>query len=280
MAQRPSASVLRELDVSRRDILALDPTLFSAEDKQAYIELLYGNPAEWSWKRDLAAAASNLRRWQLLLSDEPAPGTPYRVQHDRLLRAAKTCPPTTTGETVTDFVDWVFRLYVPERHYENLLHGQRIEREVARRQVPIPTHSGWKLESNGMSNGDSKIYEISQLTINGKRLRGKPDLVFREKRTRRVLIVEVKASEADIPSNGWPNLRAQLWAYAKIDAFQDAPEISAVAEVWGFRGGLRLRQRLRFRPEGPAFERENAELFQRYCEYCEARSGAAYGSGT
>jgi hypothetical protein len=46
---------------------------------------------------------------------------------------------------------------------------------------------------------------------------GKPDLVFREKRSGRILIVEIKATEADIYADGWPNLRAQLWAYSKID---------------------------------------------------------------
>jgi UDP-N-acetylglucosamine 2-epimerase (non-hydrolysing) len=39
-------------------------------------------------------------------------------------------------------------------------------------------------------------------------------------------IVEIKASHKDIPANGWPNLRVQLWCYAHIDQWADAPEIT------------------------------------------------------
>lgn len=65
-------SFLRDLNLSKKDILTLDPKLFSAEEKKAYIDLLYGTPDEWSWKHDLESAANNLRRWNLLLSTDPS----------------------------------------------------------------------------------------------------------------------------------------------------------------------------------------------------------------
>ena len=268
------------MELSKKDILALDSKLFSAEEKKAYINLLYGAPDEWSWKRDLESATSNLRRWRLLLGDEPTPGASYRVAHDRLLFLAKNYPPKKVGQTVTDFTDWIFRLYVPERDYSSLLRGQQIEREIATLRVPAPVHSRWKLEYNGMSGTDSEAFEISTLKINGTPLRGKPDLVFREKGTKRILIVEVKTSEADIPSNGWPNMRAQLWAYSKIDAWRDAEEILLVGEVWGFKYGLRLRHSIRWVKGDQILERENAELFACYSNYCESIGHAHNAIGT
>ncbi len=51
---------------------------------------------------------------------------------------------------------------------------------------------------------------------------GRPDLVFKHKKTGEVLIVEIKVTDAEIPDGGWPNLRAQLWAYSLADAFATA----------------------------------------------------------
>lgn len=181
---------------------------------------------------------------------------------------AKSHPPKHVGHTVTDFTDWIFRLYVPEKDYSNLLRGQQIEREIAVRRIPVPPHSRWKLIFNGMADSDSAALSIPSLTIDGIPLRGKPDLVYREKGTKRMLIVEVKTSEADIPSDGWPNMHAQLWAYSKIDAWSNVDEILLVGEVWGFKYGLRLRQSIRWHKSDQTLER-NAELFARYRSHCE-----------
>lgn len=268
-AQTPK-SLLHDLSLSKKEILALDPQLFSADEKQAYIDLLYGTPDQWSWKRDLESAASNLRRWNLLLSQDAQVGTPYRVGHTRLLSCAKNCAPKKIGRTVTDFTDWIFRMYVPEKDYGSLVRGQLLEREIAARRIPVPIHSRWKLIFSGMSDGNSPALAISKLTINGVPLRGKPDLVFREKGTKRILIVEVKTSEADIPANGWPNMRAQLWAYSKIDLWSDADEILLAGEVWGFKDGLRLHQSIHWHKNDKFFEQENAELFSCYRNHCES----------
>jgi hypothetical protein len=262
-------SLLLHQNLSKEDILALDPKLFSAEDKKAYIALLYGQPDEWTWKRNLQSAASNIRRWKLLLNEEAALGQQYRVRHKKLLDLATLYPPKLVGQTVTDFTDWIFRLYIPEREYSSLLRGQSLEREIAVRRIPIPSHSGWKPIFDGTGNSNSSALPISELAINGIPLRGKPDLVFCEKATKRILIVELKTSEAEIPSNGWPNMSAQLWAYSKIDKWRDAKEILLVGEVWGFRNGLRLRKVLHWNNRDQTLERENAELFDCYRTYCE-----------
>lgn len=274
-----SKAFLHSLNVSKQEILALDPKLFSAETKRAYVELLYGSPEEWSWKRELQSVPANLRRWKLLLGNEPAPGAPYRVSHDQLLFFAKKYPPKRAGQTVTDFADWIFRLYVPERDQASLLRGRHIEREIAACQIPVPSHSRWKLEHRGMGN-EGQTFDISELAINGNPLRGKPDLVLREKGTKRILIVEVKTSEAHLSSDGWPNLRAQLWAYSKIDAWRDADEILLVGEIWGFTGSIRLRHAVRWRKGDQPFDQQNAELFACYRSYCESIAGSRNAIGT
>ncbi len=97
-----------------------------------------------------------------------------------------------------------------------------------------------------MADSDSVALSIPSLTIAGIPTWGRPDLVYREKGTTRMIIVEVKTSEADIPSDGWPNMRAQLWAYFKIHSWRDIDDILLVGEVWGFKNGLRLRQSIRW----------------------------------
>ncbi len=70
------------------------------------------------------------------------------------------------------------------------------------------------------------------MTLNGTPLFGKPDLVFKERSSGNILILELKYTNAEIPLDGWPNLRAQLWAYSQIDEWKDAPEIHLAAEIW------------------------------------------------
>lgn len=263
-------SIFHELNLSKKDILALDPALFTPEEKLAFIETLYGNPDEWSWKRELQSVAHNLERWKLLLAEGPPSGSPYRKSHEELMARAKNRSRNVGGSNVTDFTDWIFRLYVPEKNYQDLLRGQRLERQIAIKRIPIPQHSRWKLIYDGMTNSQSASLVISNLTINGTAMRGKPDLVFREKKKKRIVIVEIKASEADVPSDGWPNMRAQLWAYSKIDDWKDEDEIVLVGEVWGFRGGLRLRKVIHWKKGESDFERENSELFTCYRSHCES----------
>ena len=268
-SEQSPKSILHELNLSKSDILALDPTLFTAEEKRAFIETLYGNPGEWSWKRELQSVAHNLNRWKLLLAEGTPSGLPYRKSHAALMYLANNRLRSAGGSNVTDFTDWIFRLYVPEKNYQSLLRGQRLERQIVIKRIPIPNHSRWKLIYDGMTSSQSAPLVISDLTINGIAMRGKPDLVFREKKKKRIVIVEIKASEADVPSDGWPNMRAQLWAYSKIDDWKDEDEIILVGEVWGFRAGLRLRKVIHWKKGGSDFQRENAELFACYRSHCE-----------
>lgn len=86
------------------------------------------------------------------------------------------------------------------------------------------------------------------------------------------MIVERKASNKQIPVDGWPDLRAQLWCYAQIDdwVWRAAPAIRLVGEVWYPRGNGKLYLRtsegglMRWTKGDAEFDATNAALFALY----------------
>jgi hypothetical protein len=106
---------------------------------------------------------------------------------------------------------------------------------------------------------------ISALTVAGEPLWAAPDFVFQEKTSGRIVIVQVKVSDAVIPSDGWPNLRAQLWAYAHVDEWLCAREMLLVGEVWDLTlDGIVFRGTVRWECGDREFHRNNLELFELY----------------
>jgi len=137
-------------------------------------------------------------------------------------------------------------------------------REV-KRAVSKAADGDWVLYLDGVRSHMNEGLPISSLTIDGKPLRGVPDLVFRERRTNRILIVELKVSEAQLWADGWPNLRAQLWAYSRIDRWANAPEILLAGEVWAPRRPEPLRRRTwLWNTADETLQTENRELFEAY----------------
>lgn len=101
---------------------------------------------------------------------------------------------------------------------------------------------------------------------------GAPDYVFINKKTETALIVEVKVSSAELPSDGWPNLRAQLWAYGYIDVIQQVKNIILIGEVWVRIDGNTVRRRRTYRwsLDDPQFCKENEQLFALYQQYASS----------
>lgn len=121
------------------------------------------------------------------------------------------------------------------------------------------------LEYEGIRTEGRQPKVTSALTVGGTPLRAAPDFVFKERSTGRVVIVEIKASNREIPRDGWPNLRAQLWAYAHIDEWRNAPEVTLVAEVWGFTSDrIVLRGTRRWASTDEQLKRDNLQLFTLY----------------
>jgi len=168
------------------------------------------------------------------------------------------------GVRVTDFTKWVRSRYLVASNPSSLARGKHIERSVARLAEPS-NHPDWELVYRDPLECVPTPLNISSLTLNGEPFWGAPDLVYRNKTTGELVIVERKASDKPIPVNGWPDLRAQLWAYSHIDNFKSAPVISLIGEIWDMvEGRLTRRAVLRWSQADKEFDAENMELFTLY----------------
>lgn len=218
---------------------------------------------------------------------------PFHVQPEAFLFAASKKPPVRREATVSAFAHWVHSLYAPESSATTLHEAKLSEVEIfalrSRRGrwvmnlTELPTGSGWKLEHCGLmtnpnidrsTSANSRAYAITTLSVDGQPLRASPDLVFVNTATNEAVIVEIKFSNKPLPTNLWPDLWAQLWAYSKIPQFAKCSKISVVGEVWGDYDDfdarmrvLKMRKVLRRDPRNPAFERFFSRLFKIYsCE--------------
>jgi hypothetical protein len=187
--------------------------------------------------------------WKTYLAGGRAPsaGLPFRLSVDELCKRAAfdlvTDELNRNGSKapsvfVSDFSDWVFRLYETGPLQWQLEYGKQVERWVdtlaVRRHLDVFLDTGWELYYRDPLDGTGEALCISSLTIAGEAMRGRPDIVFRNRRTGDLIIVERKASQWPMPSDSWPNARAQVWCYSRADLFSyiDAPRVTLVVEAW------------------------------------------------
>lgn len=220
------------------------------------------------------------RRWQVFSGElEPTPragAEPYWADDEYLQRASAYVAPPPAIHTVSAYCRWVHLLYSRRIGSRSAMdYGKFVERSVAK-LARFRVDSDWVELYHDPLDVKPTGQRISALTLNGAPLWGAPDYVLRHKRTGEVVIIERKASECVIPLDGWPDLRAQLWCYAQIDQWRDAPVIRLVAEVWRYdANGLTLRSSeggvLRWMKGDPAFDAPNAQLFALYKARVEGR---------
>jgi hypothetical protein len=212
---------------------------------------------------------------------------PFHLSPSELLLRAANNPPLKPGNTVSAFTGWLYSLYTGPRDPSSLMKGQEAERDIAMTRSKIISHpkfarinsKAWSLVHSGLhddtENGKSiVVFEVPALQIGGEPLRACPDLVFKKKSDDQVLIVEIKFSTREVPTNLWPNVWGQLWAYSKIPHYAAAPRINLIGEVWGENDGWQyietlhslvyLRRSVRRDPRTPAFERFFRRLFELY----------------
>lgn len=94
----------------------------------------------------------------------------------------------------------------------------------------------WELVYSDPHDGsDGQVFLASILFVDGSPMRCKPDVVFRDTRSGRIVVVERKVTghqDKFVPPNAWPNIRAQLWCYAWIDDWVDAPDVTLVCQFY------------------------------------------------
>ena len=182
--------------------------------------------------------------------------------------------PNNPGNYVTDFSHWVYSLYnksYPSSITKDAQGEKYINAKRLSSQFKPP--NDWKLLYKDLGAGNKNAKKINKLQIKEKYLVGKPDLVLQNIISKQIIIVEVKISDAEIPSDGWPDIRSQLWAYSLIDDWADNKDIILVGEIWGFekikidgitRSEPFVRQSISWRKGDYEFSEQNRLLFKAF----------------
>jgi hypothetical protein len=154
--------------------------------------------------------------------------------------------------TASDFASWVYRKYHPwagmgenhELRQKKMKLGKAIHKDIERYKLwarsdklEVGQSREWRLVFADTHDGShDKIFLASRLQYDGSPLRCLPDLVLREENTGKIIIVERKVTTFEhlkrITKWGYARIRAQLWCYAWIDDWLDAPDVLMVCEWW------------------------------------------------
>lgn len=228
------------------------------------------------WKAEGEDRWKDNHYWERYLGYKSDRSSNQPHKHDKtdtLISLAKTFKPDCNSPEnwVTSFSDWLLSFNTRGKR-SSRVEGKVAEFIVDKRELPEPKNKDWGLWFKDFGETRGQAMPISALAINGHPLYGKPDLVFKHASSERFVVIERKASNALLPPNSWPSVRAQLWAYSQLDALQSAEEISLVAEIWprGFRGG-RLVPRMHYRWDAATSDFSDIEqLFQIYKSHRES----------
>lgn len=221
------------------------------------------------------------KRWKSYLCETPSNPKlePYRYSHQDVVRRVSKHQLDHTKNhpqnRVTDFTNWIFEAIYGRSDATSKQNGKDGEREVARIKRllrPSHVHSDWQLIDRDPLQGTPKSREISLLKVGNDSLFGAPDYVFHSRTEDTILIIEVKVSNHAFPSDGWPNLRAQLWAYGNIDDYINrAKKIALIGEIWRKRFDIAVGEQTFYL--GATYRREmsdtefcsqNEEIFEIY----------------
>ncbi|WP_321936263.1 hypothetical protein [Paraburkholderia sp. J8-2] len=234
----------------------------------------------------------------------------FEVDPVEFIRRARLARSTNPEPTASAFAQWVYSLYSTargdahdrERGIEtergiairldefieaDAVDAEKIEQRRAYRRKKLcdlgdelrsQGLAAWELVHCGLHLKDepTKWFSVTDLCVGDEPLRASPDLLFKNRDSGEVIVVEIKSSSMEIPSNLWPNIWAQLWCYAQIPSVREASRVTVVGEVWGERWiresrrvsltypHLFMRSSVRLDPRAPAFDKFFRKLFTIY----------------
>ena len=212
-----------------------------------------------------------------------AEGKRYRYDHDYVVKEARDSLAEIRGQAVSAFTGWIHKLYDKRNRDAEKSQGAADEREVDEkaqwfRQITgrASKVSRWENIYNTLEN--PKALAIPDLQVNGSPLLGMPDLVFQSYSRGEILIVERKVHSGtqrtapEVCIDGWPDLRAQLWAYGHCESLMKRNgQIRLCADVWVREFPWKPVERravLNWSPKDPVFESQNRQLFDLYRSKC------------
>lgn len=183
--------------------------------------------------------------------------------------------PDYVGNNVSDFSGWIFKCTTGRSSSLVLKNGIAGEAKVCKAKIIESRKnslfsSEWSLIYQGtVDRRDS--FTISDFKVRDEPIKGAPDFAFENKSKDSLCIVEIKFSDRAnvvMPVGGWPNARAQLWLYSKIDEFKKYKKIYLACEQWGNgENGVARKGVFKVRAEDPQFNRKNMDLFALYKSY-------------
>lgn len=218
----------------------------------------------------------------------------FKLEPSEFLARARQKPPREPQPTASGFSAWLYSLY--SRAYgdnQDRERGKEVEQDVLdrRRRATLCNDneflrgisSAWELVHNGIqprADQPPHNFEVDHLRVGGIPLRASPDLIYHNADLSKVVIVEIKYTTMDIPTNLWPNVWGQLWCYSQLNLAIEAQTVCVVGEVWsdswtpgyrGHRGGwvqgirlISLRASVQRNPRAPRYDRFFRELFSIY----------------
>ncbi len=209
----------------------------------------------------------------------------FELVPSEFLKNARRLRPSNPEPTASMFSQWLYSLYANAfGDDQDRAKGKAAEEFILaerRRAYATTDHTtmrkhfpDWRLKHNGLSANQSdrpNYYSINDLLVGGEPLRVLPDLIYENMHTGDIIILEIKHSQMDIPSNLWPNIWGQLWCYAQIQEFRASPNVTVIGEVWGDKYyGRRepeyvyLRASVRRNPRALPYDRFFRTLFDIY----------------
>ncbi len=251
-------------------------------------------PAEFEAEREVERLENiqnlNKRRWGQYLdlnSSDPSL-VPYWITHEDLLKRisrSNLVPRKNKPKNwVTTFTGWIFEVIHGPSDPAKKAAGKEAERNIEKSRIkknrPLSSNeTDWQLIDKDPLNNKPHALEISQLKVGNESLYGAPDYVFFNHKKSTIVIVEVKFTftERPLPLDGWPNLRAQLWAYGSIDKYlKKARNIILIGEIWGHyyskdrsKEGYAILHTYRWNMSDVEFCKKNEELFASYRKWAE-----------
>jgi hypothetical protein len=177
--------------------------------------------------------------------------TTYEIKS--LLVRAERYPPVAPVPSASKFAAWIYRL----SHNPNRESNVKMENEWKSQSKPF-THNdiqdvakylsrvrndeklleGWGILYADPCTANLERFVASRLVIGGQELRCRPDAVIRHEPSGEIVIIERKISgkisqfRSQMPTDSWPNIKAQLWCYSWINEWVNAPQITLMADVW------------------------------------------------
>lgn len=209
----------------------------------------------------------------------------FKLVPSEFLKNAHRQRPSNPEPTASMFSQWLYSLYANAfgdaqdraagKAAEEFILEERRKAYAATDYDTMRAHfPDWQLKHNGLGTDQSerpKYHKISDLAVRGEPLRVLPDLIYENRHTKEIIIVEIKHSQMDIPSNLWPNIWGQLWCYSQMHELREASKVTAIGEVWGDKYYSRgesqyvyLRASVRRNPRAIPYDRFFRVLFDIY----------------